>query len=211
MLVSKIDQKKSGKRNVIVLTTMHDKVKVTNDWRKKLHVHVMYDHTKIGVDIVDLLSTNHSIIIKWKRWPLNALAFVLGTCRTNAKTILGDNNIQVTNFEFTYGLVQALVLPSIQRRFEIPNSFQIKILNKIRHVLNMLEVNHHPQIENQRTKSGRCFKCADEIVGTADYKNKREKLNNKLKSKCHICCRSLCKVHQKSTKYVCEDCFVEDE
>ena len=38
---------------------MHDKVKVTNDQRKKPHVHVIYDNTKGGVDIVDLLSTNH--------------------------------------------------------------------------------------------------------------------------------------------------------
>ena len=171
----------------------------------------MYDHLKVGVDIGDLLSTNHSTRNKSKRWPLNTLAFVLDTCRTNTKTILGDNNIKVTNFEFTYELGKALVLPSIQRRFENPNGLQIKILNKMRRVLNIQEVNHRPQIENQRTKSGRCFKCVNEIVGTAYYKSKSEKLNNKLKSKCHIRSQFLCKVHQKSTKYVCEDCFVEDE
>ena len=190
---------------------MHDKVKVTNDQQKKPHEHVMYDHMKGGVDIVDLLSTNCKTRIKSKRWPLNALAFVLGTCRTNAKTIVGDNNIQVTNFEFRYELSKALVLSSIQRRFKNQNSLQIKILNKMRHVLNIQEVNHRRQNKNQRTKSGCCFKCVDEIIGTADYKNKREKLNNKLKSKCHLCSQFLCKVHQKSTKYVCEDCFVEDE
>ena len=42
----------------MVLTSMHDKVKVTNDARQKPQVHVMYDHTEGGVDIVDLLSTN---------------------------------------------------------------------------------------------------------------------------------------------------------
>ena len=31
MLVSYINKKKSGKKNVIVLTTIHDSVKVTND------------------------------------------------------------------------------------------------------------------------------------------------------------------------------------
>ena len=170
----------------------------------------MYDHTKGGVDIVDLLSTNHSTRIKLRRSPLKVLAFVLDTCRTNAKTILGDNNIKVTSFEFTYELGKALALPSIQRGLENPNGLQIKTFNKMRHVLNIQEVNHL-QIENQRTKNGRCFKCVDEIVGTSDYKNKHEKLNNKLKSKCHICSQFLCKVHQKSPKYVCEDCFVEDE
>ena len=92
---------------------MHDKVKVTNDQRKKPHVHVMYNHTKGGVDIVDLLSRNHSTRIKSRRWPLNALAFVLDTCRTNPKRSLGDNNIKVNNFEFTYELGKALVLSSI--------------------------------------------------------------------------------------------------
>ena len=127
------------------------------------------------------------------------------------KQFVGDNNIQVTNFEFRYELSKALVLPSIQRRFKNQNGLQIKILNKMRHVLNIQEVNHRRQNKNHRRKSGCCFKCVDEIVGTADYKNKREKLNNKLKSKCHLCSQFLCKVHQKSTKYVCEDCFVEDE
>ena len=114
MLVSYIDKKKSGKKNVIVFTTMHGKVKITNDQRKKPHVHVMYDHLKGGVDVADLLSTNHSTRINSKRWSSNALAFILDTCRTNAKTILGDNNIKVTNFEFTYEFGKALVLPSIQ-------------------------------------------------------------------------------------------------
>ena len=45
MLVSYIDKKKSGKKNVVVLTTMHDDVGVTNDHRAKPYVHVMYDHT----------------------------------------------------------------------------------------------------------------------------------------------------------------------
>ena len=49
---------KSGKKNVIVLATMHDKVKVTNDQRKKPLLHEMYDHTKGGVDIADLLIAN---------------------------------------------------------------------------------------------------------------------------------------------------------
>ena len=60
MLASYIDKKKLGKKNAVVLSTMHDSVKVTNDQRKKPQMHSMYDHTKGGVDVVDLLSTSHS-------------------------------------------------------------------------------------------------------------------------------------------------------
>ena len=35
--------------------------------RKKIHVHVMYNHLKGGGDIVDLLSTNHLTRIKSRR------------------------------------------------------------------------------------------------------------------------------------------------
>ena len=80
LLVSYIDKKKSGKKNVIILSTMHENLKVTKDQRKKPQVHTMYDHTKGGVDVVDLLSTIHSTRIKTKTWPLNALAFILDTC-----------------------------------------------------------------------------------------------------------------------------------
>ena len=67
MLASYIDKKESGKKNVFVLSTMHDSVKVTNNQRKKPQIRNMYDHTKGGVDVVDLLSTSHSIRINSKR------------------------------------------------------------------------------------------------------------------------------------------------
>ena len=113
MLLSYIDKKKSGKKNIITLTAMHNKVKVTNDQRCKLHVLVMYDHTKRGVDVEDLISTHHSTRIKSKRWPLNAFAFILDTMQTNATTILADNKSSFSNFEFTYQLGKALVLPIV--------------------------------------------------------------------------------------------------
>jgi len=55
MLISFIDKKKSGKNNIIALTTMHDKVKEIEDKRSKPQVLVMYDHTKGSIDVVDLI------------------------------------------------------------------------------------------------------------------------------------------------------------
>ena len=49
-------KKKLEKKNIICLTTMHDRVKVTKDQRSKPQVIVIYDHTKGGLDVVDLLS-----------------------------------------------------------------------------------------------------------------------------------------------------------
>ena len=72
ILVPYIDKKKTRKKNVIVLTTMHDKVKTTKDERLKPQLQWMHEEM-----IGDLLSTSHATRIKSKRRPLNELAFVL--------------------------------------------------------------------------------------------------------------------------------------
>ena len=67
MLVLNVDKRKSGKKNVVVSTSMHDNVRVTKDKRRKPQVHTFYDHTKGRVDVVDLISSNCSTRIKTKR------------------------------------------------------------------------------------------------------------------------------------------------
>ena len=47
LLVSHID-KKSGKRNVAVLSTLHGEVRVRKDERRKPNIHKLYDHTKVA-------------------------------------------------------------------------------------------------------------------------------------------------------------------
>ena len=57
MLLSYIDKKKKGKKNILALTTMHNR---EVDERKKPHALVFYDHNKGGVDVVDLISAKMS-------------------------------------------------------------------------------------------------------------------------------------------------------
>ena len=121
MLVFYVDKKKSGKRNVVVLTTMHNGVSVAKNQRVKPNVHTFYDHTKGGVDVIDLLSSHNITKIKTRKWPVNALAFILDTVRRNAKTIISESQSPVIQslFDFTYNLAKSLVLPSTQRRYTI--------------------------------------------------------------------------------------------
>ena len=174
MLFSYVDKKKSGKKNVIVLSTMHDNVKITKDQRKKPSVHIMYDHTKGGADVVDLLSTTHLTQIKSRRWPLNALAFILDTCRSNAKTISQDNGIKVTNSEMTYNLGRESVLQAMRGCSSQSNGLKITAINKIRHVLEINKVSTRPQPENFNPESGRLFKCVEAIVSKKSCKAKGE-------------------------------------
>ena len=88
LLVSYINKKKSGKGNVVVLSTLHDQVRVTKDERRKPDIRKLYDHVKGDADVVYLIPTSCTTRIKNKRWPINAFAFTLDTVRTYVKTIL---------------------------------------------------------------------------------------------------------------------------
>ena len=106
MLLSYIDKKKKGKKNILALTTMHNQVKLSVDEKKKPHVLVFYDHTKGGVNVADLISAKMLTRMKARRWTLNVFAFMLDTVCTNAKTIVKENTPTkpLITFEFTWEL-----------------------------------------------------------------------------------------------------------
>ena len=137
MLVSYVVKKKSGKRNILMLTTMHKSVKITRDSRKKPNVITLYDGTKSGVDVMDMISSNLSTRIQSRRWPLNALAFVLDTARSNAQTILKDNNNDGnrSSFQFAWEIGESLIRPHILSRYKNPVGLQVPVLKRIQRVL----------------------------------------------------------------------------
>ena len=207
MFVSYIDKKKSGKKNIIGLTTLHDTAKFSNDKRSKPQDLVMYNHTKGDVDNAE--------------WPLNGFAFILDTERTNSwtkeqtekraeqTTILSDSKVKLSNFDFTYALGKALVLPSIQNRYQNNNGIQLPILLKIRCVLGIKETNMRPLIQTSATLFGRSHVCVQEIVGSSQYRKMQQNMNNKIKSKCACCFSLICKKHIAETESICRDCADE--
>ena len=103
MLLSYIEKKKKDKKNILALTTMHNQMKFRVDERRKPHALFFYDHTKGGVDVVDLISAKMSTRMKTRRWTLNVSAFMLDTARSNAKTIVKENTPtnSLSTFQFT--------------------------------------------------------------------------------------------------------------
>ena len=78
MLVSYVVKKKSGKRNILMLTTMHKSVKITRDSRKKPNVITLYDCTKGGVDVMDMISSNLSTRIQSRKMATECFSLCLG-------------------------------------------------------------------------------------------------------------------------------------
>ena len=60
MLVSYVVKKSDATKKtnmVLLLSTMHDEMRVSKDQRAKVHPIVYYDHMKGGVDVEDLISS----------------------------------------------------------------------------------------------------------------------------------------------------------
>ena len=79
-------------------------------------------------------------------------------------------------------------MPKIQHSLENSNGLQIQILQKMKRVFGLPEVNVRAVTNPGIAASGRCQKCVEAIVGKKNYKQDREKLNNKLKTKYHCSC-----------------------
>ena len=115
---------------------MHTSVSVTKDQRVKPNFHTFYDHTKGEVEVMDLVSTHNTTKMKNWRWSINALASVLDTVHTNAKTILAvSSNPATPLFEFTYTLGKLLVLPHMQCHCQDSSNFATVLVHKMRQVL----------------------------------------------------------------------------
>ena len=154
-------------------------------------------------DVVDLISSHQSTRFKSPRWPVNALVFLLHTIRTKSKVLLAESSKLdvMSTFEFTFRLGKQLVLPSIQYRFENSNGIQSSARHKTERVLCMQNI-YHP-VENVDESVGRCDICVSKVVGTDNYRQKRGKLNNKVKTKCQKCQSLTCKAH---SRLVCASC-----
>ena len=87
--------------------------------------------------MVDLISSHQSKRFKSPRWPVNALAFLLDTIRTNSEVLLVKSSKPdvMPTFEFTFRLGKQLVLPAIQYRFENSNGIQSSLMQNIERVL----------------------------------------------------------------------------
>ena len=76
MFASYVVNKKSGKRNILPLSTMHDDMRCSRDERKKPNTICFYDKTKGGVDVVHMVIGKYTNKYKTRRRTMNAFAYV---------------------------------------------------------------------------------------------------------------------------------------
>ena len=75
-----VKTKSSGKKNVLVLSTMHPLNGITRDDNKqKPGIYKFYGFTKGGTDIVDQLNDYYTVSSQSNRWDLVAFSYILDT------------------------------------------------------------------------------------------------------------------------------------
>ena len=87
MLTLYVVKKKSGKTNILRLSTMHDDLRCSCVGRKKPNTICFYDKTKGGADVVDMVIGKYIIKYKTRRWTMNAFAYILDNADTNAHIV----------------------------------------------------------------------------------------------------------------------------
>ena len=93
----------------------------------------------------------------------------------------------------------------MRRKYSESNGLKIIVINKLSVFLE--STRYRPAINlNFNPTSGRCFKCLEAIVGKKSCKAEKEKLNNKLKTKCSKCQVFTYKAPNRTAIY-CEDCI----
>ena len=201
MLVLYVDKKASGLKNVIALTTMHNDVRVTKDSNLKPDVLKFYDHTKGGVDVVDLISSHSSTRMKSAKWTINVLAFVLLTIGTNAYTIMRQNcpDKKISTFEFSWLLRKSLIVSHVHRRFQNRHGLPADLVQKMMNVLGIKNIPGNIQHrQDAEAVEGHCGVCVHATKTSGNYKKAIHQLNHRLKVKCMKCKTFLCKNHQNS-------------
>ena len=195
-----VKTKSSGKKNVLLLSSMQPLFGITKDDGKKKPAHYkLYDFRKGGTDECDKRAETYSCKPKSRKWTIVAFSYVLDMARINASTILALNKGQsprrskLSSFDFCWNLLKSLVLPFIESRSMngLTGATQLKI-----EIVTGKSVSRKRAIgaeENEPPKKRRCSTCLDNITG-AGKKGRKDSLP-KITTFCEVCKHTFCKKH----------------
>ena len=115
-----VKTKSTGKRNVLLLSTLEPLLVVTVMMERKPQIYKVYDFTKGGTDIIDQRAQYYTCKVKSNRWIIAAFSYILNNSRINASTILAlnkkDDPRKVNSLDFGWELLQNLTTHFIENR-----------------------------------------------------------------------------------------------
>ena len=199
-----VNTKSSGKRNVLVLSTLNPILGLTkDDGKSKPAIIKLYDFAKGGTDIVDQIMGKHTDKPKSSTWTITAFLYILDVACVNASTLsrMSYQNKPTQRskpFEFGWEIAMSLIRPQLQHRHTHSNGLQKYTQRAIRDLLR-IKVEQPPSSPG---KKKRCRTCLDEVEDPDHKKNKASL--GKTVHRCIQCGQSLCTSHFQK---ICPSCF----
>ena len=162
-----VNTKSSGKRNVLVLSTLNLILGLTkDDGKSKPAIMKFYDFTKGGTDIVEQIMGKHTVKPKSSKWTIAAFSYIPDVACVNASTLSRINNQnkptqRSKSFEFGWEIAMSLIRPQLQHQHTDSNSLQKYTQQAIRNLLGI-------KVERPPSSPGKkkcCRTCLDEVEG----------------------------------------------
>lgn len=194
-----VNTKSSGKKNVMVLSSVPPLLGTTkDDGKKKPAIMKFYDFTKGGTDVVDQRIGSYTCNTKSDKWTMTAFAYMLDTARVNAQTMCSLNNNEVprktSSFEFGFELANSLINPFIRQRDRTHLTASVK-----RKISDVLEENvdrprpaagqppSGPKHGEIRRRCELCFKALPPSQRSTLYKKVPQTSRTCMNCRVHIC------------------------
>ena len=219
-----VTPKSSGRRNIVMMSTLPPYLGVTKDSKKKPAISKLYDYTKGGVDIFDQRLGMWTSNSKHPKWPLVVFSYVLDSSRICGASIFclanGLEPRNVDTKQYLYNLSMALILPHVYERkihSGIQSTLSKKIARTIEDAVEAGVIDANPHVQDAAVQVGtpgealawtgplvgkrkRC-KCCSPVKGKGHKKSK----DNLPKSKkyCQLCVEPVRDIH---IKQCCTSC-----
>lgn len=142
-------------KNVLLLSTLHPTVEITDNPKKLPDTIAFYNATKYGVDVIDQMARKYSVKSASRRWPVQVFYNILDLAAINAwvlyKAVTGKS---ISRRQFIQDLVEEL-----REKFVLPR--QQKVSKRECEAIN--ENDGQPQIKRKRV---RCHssKCENKTI-----------------------------------------------
>lgn len=166
------------KKSVCLLSTMHKKVELEGDLRRKPNVITDYNHLKCGVDVLDQKLRAYTVRTGTQRWPIAVFYNILDIAASNAHVL----------YEKCTGSNES-------RR-----TFQYQLADELRR-------RHMQAIEQEKEKKQALREMKRVSEGKTTTCQVRQSCNrNRSTEQCAICHKYTCRKCRKDSPFVCKNC-----
>jgi hypothetical protein len=90
-----------SKKNVIILSTLHENILIENSIKRKPNTVLSYNSTKFAVDVVDYMTREYNVKAPTRRWPVQVFYNIINLAAINAWILYkkkNGSNISRQNF-----------------------------------------------------------------------------------------------------------------